>query len=226
MVKVFIAVPTADIGRRPEFYDYLDVMDKPDGTVSSRAHGQSPARNRNIMIQQALDHNCTHIAFFDDDIVVNKDTLFRLLEHRDRDIVTGLYLMRSFPHQPIIFDYSNDKGECKHHYPDSKEMGLIEIVNCGLGCCLIKTDVFRTMEKPWIRLGELEKDHWCDDIGFFNRARQYGYKLYCDLSIRVGHMTGVTVWPNVVDGKWMVSYDTRGTSQVIFPAVVPEGVTA
>jgi hypothetical protein len=211
-MSILIGVPTADMARQAEFYDYFNALDKPLGTIITFAHGQSPARGRNLIIQQAIKHDCSHIMFFDDDVRIPSDALNRLLAH-DKDIVTGLYLMRNSPHQPIIFDIAYDDGKCRFVKLTPEHKGLIEIVACGLGCCLIKTDVFRQMEEPWIRLGECEPDNWCDDIGFFNRARKQGYKLYCDLDVRVGHMAAVTLLPTRdANGNWHVTYDTRGIS--------------
>lgn len=220
MNKILIGVPTAEFARRADFYDYFNQLLKPDGTLVLMAHGQSPARNRNIMIRYALDNDCSHVLFIDDDTAFKPSLLYDLLKH-DVDIVTGLYLMRNYPHQPIIFDESYNDGRCRYHFLDNKENGLIEIVNCGLGACLIKTDVFRAIEEPWIRLGELEKDHWCDDIGFFNRVREKGFKLHCDLDVPVGHMATMIVWPDKKDGNWLTVYDTSGTGRVAFPAVQP-----
>lgn len=213
--KVLIAVPTSGFSRNDTFYDFYNALERPEGTICTFARGQSPARNRNLMIEQGLEHNCSHILFLDDDVAFPPDLLKKLLVH-DKDIVTALYLMRNYPHQPILFDYSNEKGECAWHNIHD-EQGLIEIINCGLGACLIKIDVFRKMEKPWITLGELEKDHWCDDVSFFNRARAKGFKLYCDLSIQVGHFVNTTVWPVYANGMWHVTYDTHGNQSITFP---------
>lgn len=230
-VRVLIGVPTPGYSKNDTFYHYHNCIQKPAGTLVTFATGQSPARNRNMIIQQALDNNCTHVLFLDDDTAPPPDLLTRLLAH-DKDIVTGLYFMRAFPHQPIIFDYADENGKCAWHLLNPGETGLIEIVASGLGACLIKIDVFRKMVelglapetahgRAWVQLGELEKDHWCDDIGFFRRVREAGYKMYCDLDIKVGHFTQVTVLPNYIDGKWYTSYDSRGTSQVTFPQSEP-----
>ncbi len=213
--KILIGVPTADSARQAQWYDYFNMLEKPLGTIITFSHGQSPARNRNMIIEQAVEIGATHILFLDDDVAMPQDTLTRLLAH-DKDIVTGVYLMRNHPHQPIIFDKVTDEGRCTHHKL-TQTKGLIPIVNCGLGLVLIKTKVFNTMEKPWIRLGELEKDHWCDDIGFFNRVREQGYQLYCDPEVRAGHMAMVTIWPTITDDKWHVTYDTRAKRTVSIP---------
>lgn len=219
--KVLVGVPTAEIARRADFYDYYNMLERPAGTICTFAHGQSPARNRNLIIEQAIAHECTHIMFLDDDVAFAPTLLSDLMKYSDKDVVTALYLMRNYPHQPIIFSEALEDGRCKHLYPSDDNTGLVEIVACGLGACLIKTEIFKALEKPWIRLGELEKDHWCDDIGFFRRVREAGFKLYCDLSIQVGHMAQATIWPQHTDGKWQTMYDTSGKGRVAFPAIRP-----
>lgn len=221
MPKIFIAVPTAEFARQAIFYDFFNMMRKPEGTIVAFSHGQSPARNRNVLIEQALIHDCSHILFIDDDLTFAPDTLTRLLAH-DKDIVAGYYLMRSYPHNPILFAEALEDGRCRTMFPsDNVEPGLVRMVATGLGCALIKTDIFRKMEKPWIRLGELEKDHWSDDIGFFRRVRLElpDIEMWCDLSITCGHMAVAAIWPVYQDGKWHTSYDTQGPGRVAFPAL-------
>lgn len=220
-VKIMVGVPTSGFSRNDHFYDYYNIMQKLPGTPCMFARGQSPARNRNIIIEKAIELDCTHIFFLDDDVIPPIDAIPRLLAH-DKDIVTGLYLMRNYPNNPIIFDQSFDNGKCKTHFLQDSETGLIPIVNCGLGLVLIKIEVFKAIEKPWIRLGETEIDHWGDDIGFFNRVRKVGFSLYCDLSIQGGHMATVTVKPVYKDGKWYTQYDTNNDNTgALFPAVRP-----
>src|SRR5262245_38011828 len=218
--KLFVGVPTAGHCINDGFYDYYLAMDIPLGTVRMFARAQSPARNRNILIEQAIKNDCTHILFLDDDTVPPKDMYTRLIAH-DVDIVTGVYLKRSFPHQPIIFDKVDEKGWCTHRFLDkeSKGEGLIPITAAGLGTILIKIEVFKVMQEKgfatdkdglnnrWIRLGELESDHWSDDTGFFRRATAAGFQAYCDLSVRVGHFQKVCIRPEFQDGKWLTSYD-------------------
>jgi len=200
-----------EMARRADFYDYVNMIEKniPDTEVAqSFAHGQSPARNRNTMIELAIQNGMTHILFLDDDVVPRPDILKKLLAH-DKDIVTGLYLMRSHPHLPILFDESYTNGSCRFSILRPGLKGLVEVKNTGLGAALIKTDVFKKMadDLPWIRLGQCEKDHWCDDIDFFNRARDiYGYKIWCDLECPVGHMLSATIFPlRQENGEWMTA---------------------
>lgn len=217
--KILIAVPTADIARFPQFYMQIDQLINANLDVivgKTIASGQSPARNRNLMIEQLLENkDFTHILFLDDDISFKPDLVKNLLKH-DKEFVTGFYTMRSYPHQPILFKFVDEEGRCTHYFPEDNDRGLVEVVGCGLGAALIKREVFEAMERPWIRLGELDKDHWCDDLGFMRRMRAQGFKLYADLDVAVGHHFQGIVWPNRRDNRWICTYDSRGTDVVNF----------
>lgn len=223
--KIGIGIPTMEMARQAKFYDYVDLIQKPKGTVIFRSHGQSPAQNRNIIIKEALKHNCTHILFIDDDVLVPPDIIAKLLHH-NKHIVSGLYLMRGFPHAPIAFNVALKDAKCRFKFLDNKETGLVQVVNFGLGACLINTEVFRKVKEPWITIGQCG-DHtgWNDDIEFFNRCRdEYGFKLWLDLDVWCGHMGTVTIWPNYKDGQWLTTYDTAGAGSASFYAATPKQV--
>ena len=216
-MKLLIGVPTGEYSRRADFYDYLSALEKPSDCFLMSPHGQSPAKNRNIIIEAALTNNCTHVFFLDDDMVFPSDILTRLLKHSHLDVVSALYLMRNYPHYPVLFDEAYDSGLCKFMFLTPNKTGLVKAVNCGFGCVLIKTDVFKKLEKPWVTLGEIEKDGWCDDVSFFNRVRKAGFEIYCDLDVQVGHMLNLTLWPGKKEGGWNTLYKTVTGETIEFP---------
>lgn len=218
-LKIIVGLSTQEYIRKADFLPYFLGLEKPENTLITTVHGQSPAEARNIIAQQAIDHNCTHAFFIDDDMAVPPDTLMRLIQH-DQDVITALYLLRGYPHFPAAFDIAFGNGFNKSLFLTSEISGLIPITNCGLGCVLVKTEVFRTLEKPWVRLGEIVKDGWCDDVGFFNRVREAGFKLFCDTDVRVGHMTNMLVWPNKVGDRWFTEYKSE-KGNIMIPQVVP-----
>jgi hypothetical protein len=216
--RICIGVPTGEMARQAVFYDYLSDLITPENTRKSMCHGHSPARGRNLIIADALKNDCTHILFIDDDVAFRPQALMQLLAH-NVDMVTGLYTMRTWPHQPIIFDRAFENGAVMHSFLNDGRSGLQKIVASGLGFCLINTKVFRGMEPPWITLGELEKDHWCDDIAFFRRANMAGFELYCDLECPIGHMATVILWPHRINGVWHTALDTSGRNVYSIPQV-------
>jgi glycosyltransferase involved in cell wall biosynthesis len=223
--KVVVGVPTQEMARRADFYDAINLLQVPEGIelLKTFSHGQSPAKGRNVIIEEALKNDCTHILFLDDDVYPQPDAISRLLIH-DKDIVTGLYVSRSYPHRPYIFSKANPNGSCVWDFLYDGKQGLVEIVGAGMGICLIKMEVFRALEKPWIRLGELESDNWCDDLGFFKRVREAGFKIYCDLDCIAMHSFSGKVYPKYMEGKWYTCIDTQGISQPTFPQLIPTEV--
>jgi hypothetical protein len=207
--KVLVALSTGEHIRQASFIPSFLSLERPTNALTLTVHGQSPAAARNIIIKGALESNCTHVFFMDDDMVFPPDTLMKLLVH-DKPIVTGLYLLRAFPHRPAFFDVAYDDGKCKFTALTRGLTGLVKGVNAGLGAALINTEVFKNVEPPWVRLGEIDKDGWCDDVGFFNRCRKAGYDVWCDLNAPVGHMTTLTIWPEYMEEEWFTNYRHSG----------------
>lgn len=222
--KILIGLITQEYARRADFYDYFTLLEKPGKSLILFCHDRSPAHGRNVIIEEALKYECTHILFVDDDMAMKPEALEQLLSH-DKDVVTGLYLSRSYPHQPLIFDVADEDGSCLFAYLMGDEPRLKEVVNCGLGFCLIKTNVFKQMEKPYVRLGEIDSEQWCDDVGFFNRVRKAGFKIYCDMECRIGHIGTLIIWPTKEDRKWMTGYDTSGRGTINVPQIAPDVMT-
>ena len=215
--KVMIGVITQEYSRRADFYDYFNLLSRPDDTIVLFCHDRSPAKGRNIIIEEAIKWNCTHILFIDDDMAFPSDSLKKLLQH-DKDIISGLYLTRSYPHQPIIFDIAAEDGACLYAYLEPGQEGLREIVAAGMGFCLVKTEIFSKLVKPYFRLGELDPEQWCDDIGFFHRVHRVGIKVFCDMNCKIGHIGTLIIWPEKMpDGTWVTKYDTGGSGTIATP---------
>lgn len=207
-MKIYIGVPTADSTRHAVFYDYLAGLVKPDDTVGASFHTNSAAYNRNMIIDDALAAEATHILFIDDDMAFAPDSLLRLIQH-DKDLVSGLYLSRNYPHLPTIFD--NYEVPLKRRFLESGQFGLIEVGACGFGFLLIKTHIFEHLSKPYVMAGEVYADRRNEDLGFCRRVKEAGFKIYCDLNTTIGHMGMVTFWPTVGDNNWFTGIDTGGT---------------
>lgn len=221
--RVLIGWTTQESGRRADFYNYLSTLNKPPGTYHMPSNDRSPAKGRNLIIEEAMKKECSHILFVDDDMAPQPDALLQLLEH-NVPAVSGLYLSRRYPHEPLAFDVADDSGACLPMYLLGNEKRLMPIVAAGLGFCLFKIEVFETMRKPWIRLGELDQEEWCDDIGFFKRFREAGFQLYLDTECLVGHIGSMIIKPNKEKGEWFTNYDTAGKGMIKTPQLIKSGM--
>src|SRR5262249_19206271 len=118
-------------------------------------------------------------------------------------------------------DLVDDEGAAFPMYLTPDKLGLKPIAAAGLGFLLIKLHVFDYLEKPYVRLGELNSEEWCDDIGFFKRLREAGIQSYVDLDVQIGHIGTMIIQPNWQNGQWNSMYNTQGEGGVNIPQISP-----
>lgn len=144
---------------------------------------------REILAQEAIEKKYTHVLWIDADMAFQPDVFSKLYAHK-KDIVTGVYHARRPPHRSCVFTNLNPVIRVKK-YP--KE--LFEIVACGFGCVLTSVKVLQDIRKnkgncftPSSEFGE--------DIAFCIKAGQLGFKMYCDPTVKAGHIGHVTIFPD------------------------------
>lgn len=146
---------------------------------------------RGVQAHLGIIKECSHILFLDSDMMFPRETLGRLLSH-GLDIVGCTYSQR---HSPRGYTHRSMTGD--YNVPLDLERDTFEVKSMGLGCCLIKTEVFKAIERPWFPvryLGGVRDDgadaHTSEDIAFFEKATAAGFKAWCDwpLSQEIKHV--------------------------------------
>lgn len=67
--------------------------------------------------------------------------------------------------------------------------GRIPVKGGGLGCALIRTDVFRRIERPWFEFHQNADGSWLsEDFWFCNRVREAGLEIQADCRMICGHV--------------------------------------
>ncbi len=151
-------------------------------------HGMTIDRGYTEAVFHAIRDGATHLMCIEDDTFPPLDAIERLLAH-DQDIVCGWYPKRQTGKRvgvPIILkDGKRQTLDDPDAYSD-----LVKLYTAPMGCTLIKVDVFKKIEMPWfVTTGQLTQDSF-----FSQKARDVGYTLWCDTSIRCDHIdrdTGV-----------------------------------
>jgi hypothetical protein len=146
--------------------------------------GPSLPDNRNRIYEQAR-MKTEDLLFIDSDLVFTPEQVARvekLLE--DHDVVTGIYLIGKEPKMiPAIFEM----GKYDYKFVKPKE-GVNEIGACGGGFLGISKRVYDKLpSNPFsnIREGDIVQG---EDISFGQRLSEAGIKLWCDSSLRLGHI--------------------------------------
>jgi len=149
--------------------------------------GYTIAENRNSLAAKACQNKCTHILMIDDDMTFTEDLLTRLLAH-DKDIVGVTYGPRMFSTDGMLFMVGllNDEGKTVKDIP--KE--LFRARGIGFGAALIKTELFYKLERPWFdwvtyETGMVKEG---EDFYFCSKAREAGYDVWCDPTLKLGHI--------------------------------------
>lgn len=123
---------------------------------------------QNYLVEKALKNSeISHLFMVEEDTVPLAGALEKLLQS-DGDIVA--------------IDYGVSGWSC------IAKDSIGEILWCGLGCTLIKREVFEKLEKPWFRIDKtlrLNDWQWIDnpakygslDIWFCTKAKEAGFKI-------------------------------------------------
>lgn len=143
--------------------------------------GSDISDQRNKCVEYALHEKADYVLWVDSDMKFNPED-FRQLIADDKDIVTGLYFTKSDHPVPTIF--SRIEGQQAFvpikNYPE----GLFKIGYCGSGFILVKSDVYRKIGKDYYT----HIDNVSEDFSFCERALQNGFDVWCDSTIKVGHV--------------------------------------
>ena len=152
--------------------------------------------SRNSLARKAIVEGFDQILWLDSDMEFQPDLYKRLKADLDegRDMVSGLYMTRKIQIKPCIFDKcgyehltGNEVKPFAHSYYDYPKDSIFEIDACGFGGVLMKVPMIKAIEEkfglpfsPILGFGE--------DISFCLRAKELGYKVWCDSRIKMGHV--------------------------------------
>tara|TARA_B100000929_G_scaffold143971_1_gene113930 strand:- start:640 stop:1290 length:651 start_codon:yes stop_codon:yes gene_type:complete len=148
--------------------------------------GSEVTMQRQQLVEQALETDCTHIMWIDADMQFPVDTLNILLA-ADKDIIAGNYSTRVPPHRPVAFKSKNNL--------DSRVFsgkGIEKVWAVGSGMMLVKREVYENVSPPHYKI-EYSEDYTNlvgEDIYFCNLVNKDGYEVYIshDLSDRIAHI--------------------------------------
>ena len=163
---------------------------------------------RTYLVQRALEGDCSHVWFTDQDAAYTPDTLERLLAW-DVPIVGVLCMIRAStwcmpmafkgekedePGKYLVlvdepYNYLREHANVETNDPQAispiPEGSLWDVDITGCHCLLIKREVLEALEPPWFSglPGQ-------EDMYFCRKASAAGFPIYVDFSTIAGHATG------------------------------------
>ena len=213
-MKILIAVPTFET-IYPDTYKSLWELDKTGHEVlfdSVRGYDVATARNR--IAQMAMDLGTDYVLMVDNDVVLPRDALQKLLENA-KDVNLGYYAHRDtdniYRGNTCICKLMDSNGKEYYNFPlesefTAKEMKFLtdagakklEVHGGGMGCALIRTEVFRTLKYPWydwVNYSDDNRGMLSEDLYFCVQCRDNGIPIYADVRVGCGHLLRNVQWP-------------------------------
>ncbi len=153
-------------------------------------------RARNSIVEGALQSSCDYLLFLDDDHVIDWENtqgpnsrygfVKTFLEHFEKDeklgIVGAVYYHRGNECRPVLMQERN--GAYFWIRDDEIKNELQEVGVQGGGCMMLRMKMFDRIKGPWF---EPEFDLGTD-IQICKKAKEAGYKVACDTSVKIGHV--------------------------------------
>lgn len=181
--RILIAIPTAKYVESATFKSIYDLKVPVGYEVDLQFfYGYRVDQVRNLIASRVVE-GYDYLFAVDHDVVFTPDTLERLLAHK-RDVVCGVYRQRVEREFIEVYDL-----DLKRTSMDRLD-GLTEVGACGFGCVLVDARVFREVGYPQFEYHHAldHADTLSEDVDFCMKARSKGFRVWCDPSIRCGHI--------------------------------------
>lgn len=193
-MRILVTTPTYEGMVKAGMHDATANLERCGHDLEFRSvSGYACDRARTAMAKIAIDGCYDYALFVDSDVVVPPDALANMLEHGAL-VVLGYYPRQGRPDVTCLF---RDEGKPGHDSPftaaDIARMrdagcNLFEVKGGGLGCALIRTDVFGKIAEPWFRyVTYKDGGHLSEDLWFCKQCREAGIKVRADARVACGH---------------------------------------
>lgn len=216
-MRVLIEVPTYDGRISPATSESLWRLDRAGHEVDYKPRqGYGCAMARNRIAADALNAHYDWVMMADNDIALPQDALVNLLEHGE-PVVLGYYLNRYDRGGGKLTTLYRQGAGAWEMYPARELKALrdagttkLRVRGGGMGCALIRADVFELLPFPWFEWTDLDRErldkpdvYECydafssggEDINFCNMLTAHGIPIHADTRVACGHEFREVKWP-------------------------------
>lgn len=191
--RLLIAIPTTDyipadfvkslaklqqeLGRRGVAYD-VEVL---AGTLVYIA--------RNRLANKAINDHYTHVLWIDSDMVFNEKVYEDLMDV-GKEMVCGAFVSRRPPYGPCIYTSIEENAIEK-----VKEFGTrpFRVDGCGFAMVLTSVDLLQAVTQKFGTCFQ-PTSYYGEDLAFCWRVKQLGREIWCEPTVRPGHIAHVPVY--------------------------------
>jgi hypothetical protein len=191
-IKLAILVPTRDMVHSHFAYSLTQLVKTTSEVgIDTYLYFDSSTillNQREKLIDEAIKMEADYVLWLDSDMMFPSNVVLKLLAH-NKDIVACNYMKRSLPMKTVAYTDLNDWDSWVPMKPQEE---LVKVKGIGMGCILMKTEVFKKLEKPYFefRFKEDTKDWFGEDFILQDKIQKVGYEIFVDtmLSMEIKHI--------------------------------------
>lgn len=191
-MKLLIAVPTTDYIHADFVKSLCDLTSelsrkRIDYKVEIQA-GTLVYIARNKLANKAINEKYTHVLWLDSDMVFSEQVVDDLM-FCGKEMVCGAFVSRRPPYGPCIYTSIR-----KYEIEKVKEFGTkpFRVDGCGFACVLTSVELLQAVAMKFGTTFQ-PTDYYGEDLAFCWRVGQIGREIWCDPSVRPGHIAHVPV---------------------------------
>ena len=203
-MKILLAVPTYETIYPDTFKSLWGLERGGHEVIFEFIRGYDVATARNKIAQRAIELKADYVFMVDNDVIVPPDALIKLLEN-PKEVCLGYYKHRNKNGKQDTVTCVCKMGEqnffnqySEKELSDLRKNGQykLQIHGGGMGCALIKTDVFNRIKFPYFDWVNYENQKLLsEDLYFCVQCGKANIPIYCDTRVRCGHMMRHVEWP-------------------------------
>jgi len=147
-------------------------------------------RARNDLVERSLKHSPDYVLFVDSDMILPENILDSLINMK-KDISSALYFIRLPPYKPLAKIIKDGLFYNLDAVPLNQ---IIEVDSVGMGCVLIKREVFEKLIEKDKKIFDTKEINVKDktqllseDTFFCSKARELGFKIFLNTGLICKH---------------------------------------
>ena len=150
---------------------------------------------RDRLAKHAVNNEFTEVLWLDADMVF-APKIYEDLAMNGKDMICGSFISRHSPYVSCLFKSLLPAERITEWGSDP-----FHVAGCGFGCVLMKTQVLKDVLERHDGRCFIPDDKLGEDLAFCLRANRCGYQIWCDPTVRIGHVGHIVIWPE--DGDRM-----------------------
>lgn len=154
---------------------------------------------RERLATAALEFGAEYTLWLDSDITFPSSVALRLMNHNE-SVVACNYIRRQLPAKGVAYEII---GDWQNPLPFEMYDDLVEVQGVGMGCMLMKTEIFTQIPKPWFEFGwsPESNDYLGEDMLLCQKIAAAGHTVKIDtvLSHELRHLGTWAFGPDLLD---------------------------